>query len=178
MIPEQVGWLLVAALVGLLLTVYLSWTAGRIDRMHARVDAARAALDAQRHRRSSVAIEIAVAGLLDPASAVLVADSAHRARAAPPEEEELAENDLTRALGAAFAEPQDGPGQELLDELNEVGRRLQLARRFHNDAVRATAALRSHRVIRWLRLAGHAPAPRAIDFDDSIPPGIEAPARP
>lgn len=186
MIPAQVGWLLVAALVGLLLTVYLSWTAGRIDRMHSRVDAARAALDAQRHRRSSVAIEIAVAGMLDPASAVLVADSAHRARAAAPEDLELAENDLTRALGAAFAEPHIDPadpaytgrppGQELLDELEEVGRRLQLARRFHNDAVRATAALRGHRVVRWLRLAGHAPPPRAIDFDDSIPPGIESSA--
>lgn len=186
MIPEQVGWLLVAALVGLLLTVYLSWTAGRIDRMHARVDAARAALDAQRHRRSSVAIELAVAGLLDPASAVLVADSAHRARAAAPGDEELAENDLTRALGAAFAERPERPERpespeslerpELLDELEEVGRRLQLARRFHNDAVRATAALRSHRVVRWLRLAGHAPAPRAIDFDDGIPPGIESSA--
>jgi len=186
--PELIGWLLAIALVGLLVTVYLSWTAGRIDRMHARVETARAALDAQRHRRSSVAIEIAVAGHLDPASAVLVADSAHRAGAAPPGEEELAENDLTRALAAAFAEPPEPSGNargtdslarelNLLDELEEACRRLQLARRFHNDAVRATAALRAHRVVRWLRLAGHAPAPLAIDFDDSIPPGVDAAAR-
>lgn len=211
MSPETIGWVLAVALVGLLVTVYLSWTAGRIDRMHARLETARASLDAQRHRRSSVAIEIAVAGLLDPASAVLVADSAHRARAAAPGEEELAENDLTRALMAAFAEalepvepleplarsepldplerperpepaPLDrvdarhqDPGQDLLDELTEVGRRLQLARRFHNDAVRATGALRAHRVVRWLSLAGHAPAPRPIDFDDSIPLSLSAP---
>ena len=184
-IPDAIGWLLAVALVALLLTVYLSWTAGRIDRMHARVEAARAALDAQRQRRASVAIEIAVAGVLDPASSVLVADSAHRARSAAPGQEELAENDLTRALVAAFAEPPEpqdaveayeAPGQALLDELFEVGRRLQLARRFHNDAVRATVALRGHRVVRWLRLAGHAPAPSAIDFDDSIPPGVDTAA--
>lgn len=189
MIPDALGWLLAVVLVAVLITVYLSWTAGRIDRMNARLETARAALDAQRHRRSSVAIEIAVAGLLDPASAVLVADSAHRARAAPPGAEELAENDLTRALQAAFEEwpdrPDDGdwendsdgdPADELLDELRQVCRRLQLARRFHNDAVRATTALRAHRMVRWLRLAGHAPPPQPIDFDDSIPPGIETPA--
>jgi len=182
-ITEPIGWLLLAVLVALLVTVYFSWTAGRIDRMNARLETARAALDAQRHRRSSVAIEIAVAGLLDPAAAVVVADSAHRARAAAPEDVELAENDLTRALGVALAEPpadldeepdEAGLGHELLDELEEVARRLQLARRFHNDAVRATAALRAHRMVRWLRLAGHSPPPRAIDFDDSTPPGIES----
>jgi hypothetical protein len=180
-IPELVMWLLVVAVLVLLVTMYLSWTAGRVDRMHVRVDAARAALEAQRHRRSSVAIEIAVAGLLDPASAVLVADSAHRARAAVPGDEELAENDLTRALGATFddpaevpppADPSDGGGQDLLVELDEAIRRLQLARRFHNDAVRATRALRGHRLVRWLRLAGHAPMPRPIDFDDSTPAGL------
>lgn len=214
MIPESLVWVLAATLLGLVVTMYLSWTAGRVDRMHARVEAARATLDAQRHRRSGIALEIAVSGLLDPASAVLVADSAHRARAAAPGDEELAENDLTRALGATFDDPAEvatmheygppgssdaaadgaaGPtdgsdaagtlapedrassdegGQDLLAELDEAIRRLQLARRFHNDAVRATRALRGHRVVRWLRLAGHAPMPRPIDFDDSSPPGL------
>jgi hypothetical protein len=30
----------------LVFALYLTWTAGRIDRLHARIDAARAALDA------------------------------------------------------------------------------------------------------------------------------------
>lgn len=172
MISESLVWVLAATVAGLVVTMYLSWTAGRIDRMHARVDAAHATLDAHRHRRSGIALELAVAGLLDPASAVLVADSAHRARAAPAGEEELAENDLTRALAVAFDDPAEVAGQDLLVELDEATRRLQLARRFHNDAVRATRALRGHRVVRWLRLAGHAPLPRPVDFDDTPPPGL------
>ena len=35
-----------------------------------------------------------------------------------------------------------------------------IARRVYNDAVRDTLALRSHRMVRWLRLAGTAPLPR------------------
>ena len=53
--------------------MYVSWRAGRIDRLHARVDMARAALDATLLRRSSVALELATSGLLDPATSLLLA---------------------------------------------------------------------------------------------------------
>jgi hypothetical protein len=73
--------LIVAALfVG----VYVSWRAGRIDRLHARVDMARAALDATLLRRSSVALELATSGLLDPATSLLLAGAVHGTRAAGP----------------------------------------------------------------------------------------------
>ena len=47
------------AVAAVLVGVYVSWRAGRLDRLHARVDGARAALDAALVRRSSVALELA-----------------------------------------------------------------------------------------------------------------------
>ena len=176
---EAIWWLVAVPVLLAGIGVYLSWTAGRVDRMHGRVDTARATLDAQLQRRSGIAIELAAAGVLDPASAVLVADSAHRARAAPEAGQELAESDLSQALVAAFADPEDvaelrGDASDgnLVDELAAASKRVQLARRFHNDAVRAARALRSHRLVRWLKLAGRAPMPQAMDFDDTAPPGL------
>jgi hypothetical protein len=49
-----------------------------------------------------------------------------------------------------------------------------MARRFHNDAVRAARAVRDHRVVRWLRLAGHAPFPLAFEMDDEPPAALTA----
>ncbi|MZE80282.1 hypothetical protein GTY57_25920, partial [Streptomyces sp. SID5475] len=95
-------WTAVAlALIG----VYLSWTAGRLDRLHARIDAARAALDAQLLRRASVAQELATAGVLDPAASMVLYQAAHAARQAEEEHREVAESELTQALRAVFAEP-------------------------------------------------------------------------
>jgi hypothetical protein len=176
---EIVWWLVAAPGLLAVIGVYLSWTAGRVDRMHARVDTARASLDAQLQRRSAIAIERAGAGMLDPASAMLVADSAHRARAASTTAQEISESDLSKALVAAFGDPADVAElradiseDSLLDEMAVVSRRVQLARRFHNETVRSTRALRSHRLVRWLRLAGRAPMPRTVDFDDTAPPGL------
>ena len=60
--------------------VYVSWRAGRIDRLHARVDMARVALDVTLLRRGSVALELATSGLLDPATSLLLAAAVHEAR--------------------------------------------------------------------------------------------------
>src|SRR5215831_10205276 len=95
--------ILVVAAVAIL-GVYVSWRAGRLDRLHARVDTARAALDAALVRRSSVALEFASSGLLDPAASLLIAELAHDARSAR-KDRELAESDLTRALRAVFSQP-------------------------------------------------------------------------
>ena len=70
---------LIAAAV-LFLGVYVSWRAGRLDRMHTRLEAARAALDVTLVRRSSVALELASSGFLDPATSLLLAGAAHDAR--------------------------------------------------------------------------------------------------
>ncbi|MFE5872525.1 hypothetical protein ACFQ6V_28260 [Streptomyces roseifaciens] len=170
---------IVAALV--VIGVYLSWTAGRLDRLHSRIDAARAALDAQLLRRASVAQELGTAGVLDPAASIVLYQAAHAARQAEEEQREVAESELSQALRAVFAEvPQveavrEAPGgEESLTELSEAVRRVPMARRFHNDAVRAARAVRKHRVVRWFRLAGHAPFPMAFEMDDEPPAVLEA----
>ncbi|MFC7217796.1 hypothetical protein ACFQLX_06355 [Streptomyces polyrhachis] len=174
--PLSLLWITVALF---LLGVYLSWTAGRLDRLHTRIDASRAALDAQLLRRASVTLELATSGVLDPAAAIVLYQAAHAARQAQDEQREVAESELSQALRAVFGEPQQvevlrrAPGgAESVAELAEAARRVPMARRFHNDAVRAARALRRHRKVRWLRLAGHAPFPLAFEMDDEPPTAL------
>ncbi|MDB1088943.1 hypothetical protein PJ985_15350 [Streptomyces sp. ACA25] len=169
-------WIVV---VLLLVGVYLSWTAGRLDRLHARLDAARAALDAQLLRRASVAQELASAGVFDPAASMVLYQAAHTARLAEEERREFAESELSQALRAVLAESaqvdavREAPGGEAaVAELGAAVRRVPMARRFHNDSVRAARALRRHRTVRWFRLAGHAPLPLAFEMDDEPPAAL------
>lgn len=174
-------WIIIVATVAVLFGAYLSWTAGRIDRLHARVEAARAVLDAQLLRRSGAALDVASGGLLDPASAVLVADAATRARTLEGGEREQAESDLTAALSAALDDAEfvarlrtEEGAEAALDELAAACRRVGHARRFHNDTVRSTRRLRGKALVRWFRLAGHAARPDTVEFDDSVPPTLAA----
>src|SRR5579864_8622774 len=95
---------ILVVLVVAILGVYVSWRASRLDRMHNRIEAARASLDAALVRRSSVALELASSGLLDPATSLLLAGAAHDARSAQ-DGQELPQSDLTRALRAVFGQP-------------------------------------------------------------------------
>ncbi|MFF0201535.1 hypothetical protein [Streptomyces sp. NPDC005017] len=169
-------WILVALVA---IGLYLSWTAGRLDRLHSRIDAARAALDAQLLRRASVAQELATAGVLDPAASMVLYEAAHGARQAEEEQREVAESELSQALRAVFAESAQveavraAPGGEAAArELTEAVRRVPMARRFHNDAVGAARRLRQHRKVRWFRLAGHAPFPMSFEMDDEPPTAL------
>lgn len=172
-------WVLVVVGVLILFGMYLTWTAGRLDRIHARVDASRAVLDAELLRRSSVVLDVAASGLLDPASSVLLADAASRERGESDGPNFQAESDLTAVLVATFAEARDiaelraDPALgERLDELESACRRAAHARRFHNGTVRGAQRLRRKRLVRWLGLAGHAPFPETVEFDDTIPPAL------
>lgn len=168
-------WLVVAFV---LLAGYVTATSNRLDRLHARLDATRAALDAQLLRRAAVTLEIAASGLLDPATSVLLASAGHEARAASGDEadREVVESRLTVALRAAFDDPDEAQtlaeepaGLALLAELEAATTKVLLARRFSNDAVTATLAIRHHRLVRWLRLAGHVPPPTFFEIDDTPP---------
>ncbi|MPZ60425.1 MAG: hypothetical protein GEU93_03825 [Propionibacteriales bacterium] len=171
-------WLLVV--VVLLLAAFgvlLSWTAGRVDRLHHRVNTARSGLEAQLMHRSGAALELAAAGLLDPARSLVLLDAAHHARAREPGDREQAESDLSAALVAALGDPEEiaelqrQPGAaELFRELGDACRKVELARRFHNDVVTSTRSLRGRPLVRWFRLAGHAELPSTVELDDSWPP--------
>ena len=73
---------IIVVVVVAILGVYVSWRAGRLDRLHARLEARRAALEVALVRRSSVALELASSGLLDPATSLQLASAAHDARSA------------------------------------------------------------------------------------------------
>ncbi len=185
---DLVGWWQLALALLLVLGWYLSYSAARLDRLHHRVESARAALDVQLVRRAAAAVE--TAQLLDPATGLLVADAAAHALAAgeqrdvpggiePPAVAEDVENDLTRALHVAFDDPEHVARMreeplvgEALDVLTQACLRVQLARRFHNDAVAQTLRVRRKPVVRWARLAGHANLPLMVEIDDSLPPGL------
>ena len=171
---------IVVVVVVAVAVVYVSWRAGRLDRLHARLEAARAALDAALVRRSSVALELASSGLLDPATSLLLAGAAHDARSAE-DGRELPESDLTRALRAVFGQPGfrssltgRGGADELLTELEGAAHQVFLARKFYNDAVATTRAARHRPLARLLRLAGGAPLPDFFEIEDSLVGADEA----
>jgi hypothetical protein len=157
----------VVLLVGVvvLLALYVTWTAGRLDRMHARVDAAWAGLDAQLVRRAAAACDLLP--FLPPGPDADALDArAHAALAAGEVDRDVIENDLTRALRAAT--PLLPPAAEVaLAELDAAASRVGLARSFHNSAVTDTRALRGRRMPRMLRLAGHRALPAFFDVDDT-----------
>jgi len=155
---------LVWVLVGLvLLGAYVTWTAGRLDRLHARVDAAWAALDAQLVRRAAAARALAPF-VEDPASAARLDEAAHRAVEAGAEDRETVENDLSRALRVAV--PRLAPTAPV-DELRAAASKVALARSFHNAAVKDTRTVRWRRLPRLLRLAGHRAMPTFFEIDDT-----------
>lgn len=163
----------------LLVGVYVSWRAGRIDRLHHRVGIACSALEVALLRRSSVALELASSGLLDPATSLLLGGAGHEARAGGwgggDHPRDLAESNLTRALRAAFDQPdfraslsgKDG-ADELLAEVEAASHQVFLARKFYNDAVSATKDARRRPLARLLRLSGHAEMPDYFEMDDSL----------
>ncbi|WP_448623753.1 hypothetical protein [Geodermatophilus sp. URMC 64] len=166
------AWLLVLAAVVLLLLAWAAWTLTRLRRLQARADRAWTALDTQLQRRAGLAEELARdhAAALGPGAAARLAAAAAGARAPQAGDRELAENALGRELRdlpADLAVP-----AALRADLAGTGARLQLARRFYNDAVRDTRELRRRRLTRLMRVHARRPLPRFFDIDDAPAAGI------
>ncbi|MGH3839352.1 MAG: hypothetical protein ACRDSF_27180, partial [Pseudonocardiaceae bacterium] len=83
-------------------------------------------------------------------------------------EREEVENELGRAL-AVLDRAELGSARAA--RLADAEQRVMIARRVYNDAVRDTLALRSHRRVRWFRLAGRAPLPRYFEIAEPALPG-------
>ena len=148
---------LVAVLVAIAVWAYQ--TANRLDRLHVRYDLSWQALDAALARRAVVAR--AIAADVGGARLAGLADAAERA---PRSAREGCENELSTEL-SHLDEQTLRP--VLVAELAEAESRVLLARRFHNDAVRDTLALRERRPVRWLRLGGHAPLPTYFEIAET-----------
>jgi hypothetical protein len=173
---------------------YLSYAAARLDRLHAKVEGAMSALDAQLVRRAEATLELANSGSLDPASALLLADAAtdsiERTTEHPLDEDlldgqhfggrEEVETALTEVLAATLTDEvvgslraeEDEMVAEALARISASALRVRMARRFHNDAVREVRRVRDKRVVRWFRLAGRAALPERVEFDDDVPPSL------
>lgn len=178
------GWewfLLVLVLPLVFIGLYLRGLAARLDRLHLRVEASAAVLDARLERRAALTKEVAMESGLDPVSAVLLLDAASAAQHSERSDvaRATAESDLSAALRAVFcddesvAELTDDPdARAALEELAEVCVGVALARRFANDAVRAAVAVRRRGIVKALRLAGHAAWPQSRELDDAPPDAL------
>lgn len=175
----DLGWGIVIFLVVAFIVWRLSALAGRIDRLHHRIELARASLDAQLLRRARAAEALGTSGLLDPASAIVLAQAASNSRNADvndPVERGLVESELSRDLREVFADPESvaelaafPEGEELVTDLGAACRQVTLSRRFLNDGVQAARLLRQGRLVRVFHLAGNAPRPEMFEMDDVAP---------
>ena len=148
-------------LVALLLVGWSYQTAHRLDRLHVRYDLSWQALDSALARRAVVARAVAADAYGSRSAGRRLAGLADAAERAPRMERETAENELSAAL--AQVDPASVP-VALVAELADAEARVLLARRFHNDAVRDTLALRERRLVRWLRLGGTAAMPTYFEI--------------
>ena len=63
----------------------------------------------------------------------------------------------------------------LLDAIAAAWYRVQLARRFHNEAVDQAQRMRAKVLVRAVRMAGHAAMPQTVELDDGWPAGLRRP---
>ncbi|MDG4669334.1 NUDIX domain-containing protein [Mycobacterium sp. 236(2023)] len=174
MIPWLTAVVIALALAAVLLI--LAWayqTANRLDRLHVRYDLSWQALDGALARRAVVARAVAVeayGGGPDGKRLAALADAAERA---PRPLREAAENELSAALGRVNP---SSLAVALVAELADAEARVLLARRFHNDAVRDTLALRERPLVRTLRLGGTAALPSYFEIAEGGAASAREPA--
>jgi hypothetical protein len=171
--------ILIAIALAVLVAWYISYGAARLDRLHARVEGALSVLDAQLVRRAEATLELANCGALDAASALILAGAASdslEAETTDQSSREAIESDLTQALELALGKEalrrlraDEVVGAPVLHRVGAANQRVQLARRFLNDAVTDVRRVRRKPGVRLLRLAGHAELPQTFEIDDELP---------
>ncbi len=171
--------------------------ARRLDRLHQRILASRDSLSRLLLRRASEAdllsrsAGLESSGLADAARAYiqdggdqLTTDGLDRRTAAQRQGDRVevaARLERASALSRAIRETltleerariaSDSQAAARLEALDATCYRIELTRNVHNVDVAGVRALRSARMVKLLRLAGHAPIPEPIDFDDDTQTG-------
>jgi len=173
------SWIVGAIAMAVLVAWYISYGAARLDRLHTRVEGALSVLDAQLVRRAEATLELANCGALDPASALILAGAATDSLEADTTDQrsrEAIESDLTQALELALGNEtlrglraDEAVGAPVLGRVAAANQRVELARRFLNDAVTDVRRVRRKPGVRLLRLAGHAELPQTFEIDDELP---------
>ena len=171
--------------------------ARRLDRLHQRILASRDSLSRLLLRRASEAdllsrsAGLENSGLADAARAYiqdggdqLTTDGLDRRTAAQRQGDRVevaARLERASALSRAIRETltleerariaSDSQAAARLEALDATCYRIELTRNVHNVDVAGVRALRSARMVKLLQLAGHAPIPEPIDFDDDTQTG-------
>lgn len=154
-------WLILALVALVIVAVWITWTAGRVDRLQARLEASWLSLDAQLVRRG-----IALAQATEGQPEHTAATRAVRAAAgAPREARASAENEVSSLIAALSP-------QRLTDDLHHACTRVKVARTFYNDAVRASGALAAQRIPRLLRGYRALEGQPYFDIDDDPGTGL------
>ena len=194
-------WLLVAiALAVIALSVVSAFAitrARRLDRLHQRILASRDSLSRLLLRRASEvdlltrSAGLDGSGLAEAAHAYiqdggdqLTTDGLDRRTSAQRQGdrvEVVTRLERASALSRAIRETltpdvrariaSDPQASARLEALDATCYRIQLTRNVHNVDVAGVRALRSARMVKLLRLAGYAPIPEPIDFDDDTQTG-------
>ena len=190
----QLATFLVILVIGI--AWYLSYSAARLDRLHAKVEGAMSALDAALVRRAEAALELANSGVLDPASALLIADAATESierTTEQPVTDDLLDGQHFGGPRAGRERPQRGAAggadrrgrrrsaraatrtswRSRSTRVASSGLRVQLARRFHNDATREVRRVRAKRSVRAVPAVRATPSlPEPVSFDDDAAPAL------
>ena len=194
-------WLLVAIALAVIalgvVSAFAITRARRLDRLHQRILASRDSLSRLLLRRASEAdllsrsVGLENSGLADAARAYiqdggdqLTTDGLDRRTAAQRQGDRVdvatrleRASALSRAIRETLtpderariaSDPEAGARLEALDA---TCYRIELTRNVHNVDVAGVRVLRSARMVKLLRLAGHAPIPEPIDFDDDTRTG-------
>lgn len=98
------------------------------------------------------------------------------------DERSQAESALSSTLREVLDDPSEvedlytlPEAEQLLDALARAWYRVQLARRFHNEAVDQAQRVRAKVLVRAVRLAGRASMPQTVELDDTWPAGLRRP---
>ncbi len=148
---------------------YLSFSASRLDRLHHRIETSWEHLDALLQRRAALALEISHKSDLDPATYLILTESAYVSR----EESILAREDAERSLSESLKFLREAAALHdvsidvsLLDELTVLTNKITLAMSIHLEAVSSVEKLRSKLIFRVFRLAGRAKLPTRYSFEE------------
>ena len=194
-------WLLVAIALAVIalgvVSAFAITRARRLDRLHQRILASRDSLSRLLLRRASEAdllsrsVGLENSGLADAARAYiqdggdqLTTDGLDRRTAAQRQGDRVEvatrlerASALSRAIRETLTPEQrariasEPQASARLEALDATCYRIELTRNVHNVDVAGVRALRSARMVKLLRLAGHAPIPEPIDFDDDTQTG-------
>lgn len=169
--------LVVALVVVALVLAFRLWlTANRLDRLHVRTQAAWVALEGAMARRIVATRAVAAIGSLPPGDADQLRHLAAAADTSDRRGRADRENDLSRALQRVRTDLPAAVPADLAAELDDAAERVVLARRFYNDAVRDTRALRADWFTRVCRLAGRAELPDYFEIAEDSRAAATAPA--